>query len=120
MMRLIVALALIHAVAACSSFGRADLANRAQTELVGLSTEQLLACAGAPDRRAMSGETEVLTYGVRTQTQASKDHPGSTRFCEATFVIRDGRVSKVSYRGKTGGWLTSGEQCGYVVQNCVQ
>lgn len=119
-MRVLFALALILAVGACSSFGRADLANRAQTELVGLSKEQLLSCAGAPDRRAMSGETEVLTYGVRTQTQASKDHPGSTRFCEATFVIRDGHVSKVSYRGATGGWFTTGEQCGYVVQNCLQ
>jgi hypothetical protein len=32
----------------------------------------------------------------------------------------NGRVDRVNYLGPTGGLLTAGEQCAYVVQACVQ
>ena len=42
------------------------------------------------------------------------------RYCEATFVLKDGMVQQVNYQGRTGGLLTKGEQCGFIVENCVQ
>ncbi len=102
------------AIAACaSSLGREELAERAQTELVGISAEKLLACAGAPNRRATSGGLEVLTYVVR------KDTDEIAHFCEATFVLKSGRVTEVSYRGTTG-LVTGRAHCGYVVENCLR
>ena len=33
--------------------------------------------------------------------------------------MMNGRVNRVNYVGPTGGLLTPGEQCAYVVQACV-
>ncbi len=46
---------------------------------------------------------------------------GTTRrpYCIVDVLFNDGRVSKVNYSGPTGGVLTGGEQCAYVVQNCA-
>jgi hypothetical protein len=41
------------------------------------------------------------------------------RYCEVTFVLRNGIVEKVNYSGRTGGLITKGEQCGFVVENCL-
>lgn len=106
--------------AACSTFQRAESARRAETELVGISAAQLLSCAGAPNRQATSGGVEVLTYVVQTQAGIHEGTGGRTSFCEATFVVEGGRVTRVSYRDESGGLLTKGEHCGYIVQNCLQ
>lgn len=37
-----------------------------------------------------------------------------------TFVIDEDKVIKVNYAGRTGGYATAGEQCAFVVQNCVK
>jgi outer membrane protein assembly factor BamE (lipoprotein component of BamABCDE complex) len=49
---------------------RAQVANYARAQMVGLSKEQVLACMGAPSSRASEGATEVWSYssgdGTRT------------------------------------------------------
>jgi hypothetical protein len=42
------------------------------------------------------------------------------RYCEVTFVLDDDKIVKVGYTGRTGGYATSGEQCAFVVANCVK
>jgi hypothetical protein len=42
------------------------------------------------------------------------------RSCTVHVTINDGRVSRISYLGPTGGLLTGGEQCAFAVQNCTQ
>ena len=54
------------AAAACLLSGcavqRAQQANDAQTKMVGMSKEQVLACMGPPANRATEGATEVWSY----------------------------------------------------------
>lgn len=117
------------ALLGCAAQQRAETAKRAQTELVGMSKGDLLACAGAPVRSASSGDTEVVTYvgggdSIVAGGGAASSAGGGVaaiqrRYCEVTFVLRSGRVKKVNYAGRTGGLVTEGEQCAFVVQNCI-
>ena len=118
-MRMTLLLGAVLIVAGCAALDRAKLAERARTELVGVTKEHLLACAGAPDKRLASTDKEYLTYVIQTERGTVEGTGGGSRFCEATFVVKDNRVEAVTYRGKTGGLLTKGEQCGYIVQNCL-
>jgi hypothetical protein len=126
----ILALFVALGLSACAAHQRAETAQRAKDELVGLKKSELLACAGAPARSAVSEDIEVLTYegggdsrgvGVGTATRGLAVGTISSyrRYCEVTFVLRGGVVDKVNYAGRTGGLATKGEQCAFVVENCV-
>ncbi len=116
------------AIAGCARSHRSRLADQARTELVGASKVDLLACAGVPSRSATVGNTEVLTYttggsgaaaafGVVGPTSVVV---GSHRLgCHATFVLRDNRVVRVTYSGRTGPPLFPREECGFIVENCL-
>jgi hypothetical protein len=107
---------------------RAQVAQDARTQMVGLSKEQVLACMGAPANKASEGNTEVWGYNSgngMTVASASYDRYGATavsssRFCNINIVMASGRVAAVNYTGPTGGLLTAGEQCAYAVDACVK
>jgi hypothetical protein len=119
-------------VLASCAIQRADIANRAQTELIGMSKKDLLLCAGVPLRQERVDDLEFLTYAgggdsvggaVATSTSSKTAFAvgkSAHRYCEATFVLKDGTVQKVNYQGRTGGLLTRGEQCAFIVENCVK
>jgi hypothetical protein len=115
-------------LSACASHHRASVASRAQTELVGMSKKNLLLCAGVPVRQDRVEDLEFLTYaGGGDSTTAAVALSRSTavsktahRYCEATFVVKDGVVQKVNYQGRTGGRFSKGEQCAFIVENCLQ
>jgi hypothetical protein len=116
--------------------------------MVGLRKEQVLACMGVPASKAAEGITEVWSYnsgngtvvastfGSSTTNASVYGGPGyatghantlgsgvgvsSRRFCTVNIVMTDGVVNRVNYVGPTGGLLTSGEQCAFAVQNCMQ
>jgi len=116
----------------CAKFHRAEIASRAQTEMVGMSKKDLFLCAGVPLRQERVEDLEFLTYSgggdsvnsaVATSTSpntAVAVGSSSHRYCEATFVLKNGIVQKVQYQGRTGGLITKGEQCGFIVENCVK
>jgi hypothetical protein len=118
-------------VAGCA-IQRAEIASRAQIELVGMSKKDLLLCAGAPLREERAEDLEFLTFAgggdsvgsaVATSTSpntAMAVSKSAHRYCEATFVLKNGMVQKVNYQGRTGGLLTKGEQCAFIVENCVK
>lgn len=124
-------LILFAAVSGCT-VQRAIVAARAQTQLIGMSKMELLSCAGVPVRQERVEELEFLTftgggdsigYGVATVTSPSTaiaTGKSARRYCEATFVLKGGAVQKVNYQGRTGGLLTRGEQCAFIVENCVR
>jgi hypothetical protein len=97
-----------------------------------MSKKDLLACAGVPARRDRADDLEFLTFtggGDSTAAAiASATSPSTAvasgkvlhRYCDATFVLKDGIVQKVNYQGRTGGLLTKGEQCAFIVENCVK
>jgi hypothetical protein len=114
----------------CAKFHRAEMAERARTELLGLSKKELLTCAGVPVRSQQVDDMEFLTYAGGSDSVGyfgggvgSSGGGGvialNKRYCEVTFVLRNGIVEKVNYAGRTGGLLTKGEQCGFVVENCL-
>ncbi len=135
------------AVGTGCSLQRAQVANEAQSKMIGLSKEQVLACMGAPQGKAAEGATEVWSYGSGDGKTIVNTFGGSTtnasvtggpnyasgsatttgsgfgvatqRGCTVQVVMSEGRVSRVNYAGPTGGLLTKGEQCAYAVENCV-
>jgi len=146
---LIIILAVICAsmLSGCA-FQRAQVAQDARAQMVGLSKEQVLGCMGPPGNKAAEGQTEVWSYAsgngynstfatadVNTTGQASRNgnqvygSANSTgfgtaistrRFCQVNVVMTNGLVSAVNYQGPTGGLLTSGEQCAFAVDACVK
>jgi len=116
---------------AYTSLGRADLAKRAKTEMIGMSKRDLLLCAGIPVRSEKIDDLEFLTYnsgggsvGYIAGGNDSNAGGGAIymdeTYCKATFVLENGKVNKVSYSGPTGGFLTKDEQCAFVIKNCLQ
>ena len=116
----------------CAAIQRVEIASRAQTELVGMSKKDLLLCAGVPLRQERVEDLEFLSFAgggdLVGSTFATGTSPSSAvavgksthRYCEATFVLKNGIVQKVNYQGRTGGLLTKGEQCAFIVENCVK
>ncbi len=56
-----VLIASLFLITACT-FQRSMVASDAQTKMVGLKKEQVLACMGTPVSKATEGQTEVWTY----------------------------------------------------------
>jgi hypothetical protein len=114
------------ALAGCA-IQRAQIAQDARAQMVGMSKEQVLTCMGAPASKAAEGTTEVWGYASgngMTVASASYDRYGGTavassRFCNINIVMASARVTAVNYTGPTGGLLTAGEQCAYAVDACV-
>lgn len=129
-MGVLVSLIMLGCATSSSKFQRAEIAERAKTEMVGMSKTDLLSCAGVPARSQQVDELEFLTYlsggdsvGIATGGTSSSTGVGviatKKRYCEVTFVLKDGRIEKVNYTGRTGGYATQGEQCAFVVANCL-
>lgn len=126
-LKVFLAMAVSLALASCA-LQRAQVANQAQNQMVGLTKEQVLACMGPPINQAMVGQTEVWSYNSgngRTDTAMNGNAIMATaistqRFCTVNVVMTDGRVSGLNYSGPTGGLITAGEQCAFAVQNCAR
>jgi len=121
------------ALAACSGAALQKSADRAQTEMVGLSREDLLRCAGRPSRRSTDGDTEFWTYVRQSggDSYSQIEQGGPQQFprtpsnyalsCEATFRFEQGKVAGVSYRGASGGAIINRQQvCGQIVEYCLR
>jgi hypothetical protein len=128
----VVTILLLFFLSACAAkFERAEIAQRAQAELVGMPKAELFACAGVPIRSATANDTEFLTYAGGGDATSAAVGTGANgmgtavmssqhRYCEVTFALRNGVIEKVNYTGRTGGYASQGEQCAFVVQNCVK
>jgi len=107
---------------------RAEIAQDARSQMVGMTKEQVLSCMGPPANKAAEGATEVWSYDSGNGMQVadiSGDRYSATavstrRFCKINVVMTAGAVSAVNYTGPTGGLLTAGEQCAYAVNACVK
>ena len=127
--------------AGCADTG-ADAALAAQSALVGMPKDTLLGCAGVPQRQAVSGPLEYLTYQTGSVTyyppqppigypwggygwgRGGLDYdpwdyyppvPGDVQDnrCQATFTLKDGVVEQLVYRSSAVG------SCAPIVQNCL-
>ena len=124
-------------LAGCAEGPKAQLAQLAQTSLVGMPKAQLLSCAGVPARQAAADGREYYTYvrgsgyaggpstsigigggsgglGVGLGFGIPLFSGGSNGYCEATFVLANDRVERVTY--PAGANLSD---CGSIVQACM-
>ncbi len=126
-MRILGTVALSITLGACA-IQRAQVAQDARVQMVGMSKEQILKCMGAPVSKAAEGLTEVWGYnsGDGTVVASGSVSGGSfsgvssRRFCQINLIFAGGAVSTVNYQGPTGGLITAGEQCAYAVDACVK
>jgi hypothetical protein len=134
------ALGIVALILAGCALQRAQVASEAQVQMIGMTSEDVLACMGPPEASDAEGETEVWTYnsggrtvgggtsfgfgtggysgfgvGVGVGSYNSRD-----LYCQVNVFLADGRVSRIGYEGPTGGLATQGEQCAYAVENCVR
>ncbi len=118
---------------------RAQDAETAQTKMMGLSQERLLACMGEPANKAVEGNRAVWSYNSESEQSPrhfctlelvtligpscvdwfSPPTPPLKRACTVNIVMSNARVTQVNYVGPTGESLTHGEQCRSAIENCV-
>ena len=134
-MRLLTPAIFVLAVAACSAtsnkFTRMEVAQKARSEMLGLSQEEVLLCMGPPANRASTGSTSIWSYpsGGDVRMSTSIVNPdglypvavtnANSLGCVVNVMFSSGAVSEISYIGRTGGLITEGEQCAFAVANCV-
>jgi hypothetical protein len=119
---------------------RAQDAEDAKTQMVGMSKEDVFACMGPPTQKSSEGKTEIWSYpssNGRVDSLATAGAYGTAgnnsasafgvasgfsekRFCVVNLVMASGKVKAVNYNGPTGGVFTKGEQCAYAIENCVK
>jgi hypothetical protein len=80
-----------------------------------MSKKDLFLCAGVPIRQERVDDLEFLSYSSGGDTE----EVGKRRYCDVTFVLKDGKVTKVNYSGRTGGLITKDEQCAFIVEKCL-
>ncbi|PWC32020.1 hypothetical protein [Azospirillum sp. TSO22-1] len=122
-------------LAGCADGTRTQMAQQAQTGLVGMPKSRLLSCAGVPARQAAAEGREYYTYvhgsgygggpwsslgvaggsgGGGVGLGIGFPLGGSAGYCEATFVLQNDVVRQVNY--PAGANLPD---CGSIVQNCM-
>lgn len=109
------------------------MAERGQTELIGISKAALLACAGEPSDTARENGAELFIYFREVTRRASGIEPeartpipqfekGSdySRYCEAVFFIRQDRVTAIEMKGRTSVGRATLTACGPIVERCLK
>jgi hypothetical protein len=109
-----------------------QVAERARTEMVGMSDAQLKACAGEPTATNREGAADIWSYFRETSRSATAisdvgytpTRRGETsydyyRYCEAVFLLQGGRVRSVEFRGRTATGREIMEPCGAIVERCI-
>jgi hypothetical protein len=129
---LLLAAGLLPVLAGCTGMEQSKFARQAKTELVGMSREEVLDCAGPPERVIKSGKRELLVYFAGDESPAARNlaptgldapgifHGGHEANCEVTFVLEEGRVSELRYQGQTGGIFTRNSRCAAILRYCMR
>jgi hypothetical protein len=95
----------------------------AASSIVGLSQDDLIACAGLPSGEMQTGEATYWQYGASRQVGSIQTfgqmHVLSSHStgCEATVTLKGGVVSDVKTRGY-GGLLTGPIACAKLFAAC--
>jgi len=124
-------LAAISALAGCG-YEDSRTAHEAQISLVGLSSSDLQACAGVPDRaKTLPDGTEVLTYVLKNDASGGVDITlpiigggytlgGSGSSCNANVRIADNRVRDVFYSGNNDRAIGTDGVCAPIMRGCLR
>jgi hypothetical protein len=83
--------------------------------ITGMPRDILISCAGRPDWKVLVRNFEFLGY-VGGNSMAMTLSQG---YCETTFTLQNGIVSKAIYQERSGATLPDNEQCAYITQQCL-
>lgn len=130
MIRRLLPLAFLPGLCLLSGCGVSDsrLARRAETNMLGMSGEQLESCVGVPDEHAARNGLEFLTYYANNSGSGGLDLTlpivGGINFngggyCHATFTLVNDRVAELHYTGQNGEMLGPHGICALIVRSCV-
>lgn len=134
MIRRLAPLLLLTVLAACTS-RQTEMAEAAQKSLIGLTEDQILACAGQPDQRLVDRGLRLLVYPRETTREVTVETPARPnptgmaqpqptydyyRVCETTFVLQNGRVAQVRMKGRTETGRPNLDACGVTVSRCLR
>jgi len=108
---------LIFSLSSCNMTRALD-ANKAKKDMIGMSKKELLICAGLPTKSQKIDNIEFLMYNGGANNTAG-GILGPKRYCEATFTLEKNIITKIDYRGNTGGFISKGERCAYIVKDCI-
>ncbi|HET9963396.1 MAG TPA: hypothetical protein VFQ34_13730 [Nitrospiraceae bacterium] len=113
------------AVQACRATPPATEGYVRQMALRGMSTSEVLACAGPPTRQFAEGDAILMRYYreapmLEESTVGSKgSHAGVHHGCWATLVVRADRVESVRYRFVPSD-VDASNDCEDIFANCSQ
>lgn len=103
------------------------VAERAQTQLLGLSEVELQSCLGVPDQHSAFGTTTILTYYASSTSNSSFSIPvvggvgfGNGGYCHATFQLVDNHVRQILYSGEKNALLAPNAYCAPILRTCLQ
>jgi hypothetical protein len=105
-------------LASCGSIAEDSAAGRAQTEMIGMSKAQVLACMGPAERTAAEGTLEVWQYNVGEVTGFRGNVAQSA--CQVDVQWGAGKVASVSYRTQNARLLAPNALCGQAVARCLR
>jgi len=91
---------------------RENILEDAEYRLVGMSKAEVLACAGVPSRVTKSEGNEYLSYGGGRRNEPQN--------CDLTFIVREGRVTKLKFSGDLTGLHEKSEECYQLVRDCLR
>lgn len=118
---------LLLALAGCASQSPIDVVHQSRTSLKLLPKEELLKCMGKPAREDKADKRETLIFSGAVPEQPAcplRDLTGRTRnpekrYCWVSVTLKEGRVESLEYPPGNEGVIVTGEQCAFLVENCV-
>ncbi|MGX9430595.1 MULTISPECIES: hypothetical protein [Bradyrhizobium] len=105
-----------------------EVAQQAETGLLGLQQKDLESCLGVPNRKDKFDETTILSYdGTSTNSGglslASPVGGGLSLsgggYCHLTARLDKGRVTSIRYTGETDAALSPKAYCAPLVRSCM-
>jgi hypothetical protein len=110
---LVIVASMVSGCAVAEMRRKAELAER---DLIGLSRDALVDCAGEPAHVEQTGEREMLYY-VAEDPEAENQTRAST--CVASFTVRRGYVEHLHYETLAGRLVKERENCVPIIESCM-
>jgi hypothetical protein len=123
-------------ILACASlcgcgYGDSRTAHRAQYSMIGMSVNDLRACAGLPDKtQQLNVDTQIFQYGYKPSANGSftvsplnlstLTFGGSGSYCTAIIRVVNDKVSEVHYTGDNDEFIGTDGVCSSLVRGCIR
>ncbi|MGZ8217412.1 hypothetical protein [Methylomagnum sp.] len=115
------------AVAGCASQQPIEIINQSRASLKLLPKEDLLKCMGKPVHEEKTDKRETLIFSGAAPEQPTcpmrafmGQQSPAKRYCWASVTLKEGRVENIEYPPSNDGVIVTGEQCAFLVENCVK